>query len=87
MVGMNRALDSAVETVEEWFEPALLKKHVLMPRCEAYRAIHRPADMRDAMRARRPDMAVAHVPDRGHVPFLDEPEAQAVIAAFIGQLG
>ena len=41
----------------------------------------------DAMRARRPDMAVAHVPDRGHVPFLDEPEAQAVIAAFIGQLG
>lgn len=31
------------------------------------------------MRARRPDMAYAEVPDRGHVPFLDEPEAVAVI--------
>lgn len=28
---------------------------------------------------RRPDMAYAEVPDRGHVPFLDEPEALTVI--------
>ena len=27
------------------------------------------------MLARRPDMIKAEVPDRGHVPFLDEPEA------------
>ncbi len=27
------------------------------------------------MARRRPDMVVAEVPDRGHVPFLDEPEA------------
>ncbi len=27
------------------------------------------------MRRRRPDMVFADVPDRGHVPFLDEPEA------------
>jgi len=27
------------------------------------------------MRTRRPDMIFADVPDRGHVPFLDEPEA------------
>ncbi|WP_308918342.1 alpha/beta hydrolase [Jannaschia sp. LMIT008] len=27
------------------------------------------------MRRRRPDMIFADVPDRGHVPFLDEPEA------------
>lgn len=27
------------------------------------------------MQRRRPDMIVADVPDRGHVPFLDEPEA------------
>ncbi|MBM2576087.1 alpha/beta hydrolase [Jannaschia sp. Os4] len=29
----------------------------------------------DEMARRRPDMVVAHVPGRGHVPFLDEPEA------------
>jgi pimeloyl-ACP methyl ester carboxylesterase len=37
------------------------------------------------MRRRRPDLAYAEVPDRGHVPFLDEPEAQAVIAAVLEQ--
>ncbi len=31
------------------------------------------------MRRRRPDMIFADVPDRGHVPFLDEPEAVAAI--------
>ncbi|MCU4653329.1 alpha/beta hydrolase [Roseibacterium sp. SDUM158016] len=38
------------------------------------------------MRRRRPDMAYAEVPDRGHVPFLDEPEAKAVIAAVLEQV-
>lgn len=33
----------------------------------------------DEMRKRRPDMLFANVPDRGHVPFLDEPESLAVI--------
>ncbi|RED11793.1 alpha/beta fold hydrolase [Pontivivens insulae] len=32
-----------------------------------------------AMQAARPDMIAATVPGRGHVPFLDEPEAQAVL--------
>lgn len=36
------------------------------------------------MRHRRPDMRFADVPGRGHVPFLDEPEAVAIIQAFIG---
>jgi len=31
------------------------------------------------MRARRPDMIFAQVPDRGHIPFLDEPVAVAAI--------
>jgi hypothetical protein len=31
-------------------------------------------------------MAFAELPDRGHVPFLDEPEAQAVIAAVLDQV-
>ena len=38
------------------------------------------------MRRRRPDMLYAEVPDRGHVPFLDEPEALAVIREWIGRL-
>lgn len=35
------------------------------------------------MRARRPDMIFAEVPDRGHIPFLDEPESIAAIRAFL----
>ncbi|MGV8953856.1 MAG: alpha/beta fold hydrolase [Cypionkella sp.] len=35
------------------------------------------------MRARRPDMLLGEVPDRAHIPFLDEPEAQAVLHQFI----
>jgi pimeloyl-ACP methyl ester carboxylesterase len=35
------------------------------------------------MRARRPDMIYAQVPDRAHIPFLDEPEALAAIHAFV----
>ena len=33
----------------------------------------------EAMAAKRPDMICAEVPDRGHVPFLDEPEALAAL--------
>ena len=35
---------------------------------------------------RRPDMVFADVPGRGHVPFLDEPEALAAIREWIGKL-
>lgn len=35
------------------------------------------------MRARRPDMLFAEVPDRAHIPFLDEPEALALIRRFL----
>lgn len=35
------------------------------------------------MRRRRPDMAFAELGDRGHVPFLDEPDARAVIDAVL----
>ncbi|SIO54099.1 Pimeloyl-ACP methyl ester carboxylesterase [Rhodovulum sp. ES.010] len=38
------------------------------------------------MRRRRPDMIYAEVADRGHVPFLDEPESVAAIAAFLERL-
>ena len=35
------------------------------------------------MRRRRPDMIFAQVPDRGHVPFLDEPRALVAIHAWL----
>jgi pimeloyl-ACP methyl ester carboxylesterase len=38
------------------------------------------------MQAHRPDMLVAEVPDRAHIPFLDEPEAVALIRAFLSDL-
>jgi pimeloyl-ACP methyl ester carboxylesterase len=44
------------------------------------------ADTVTRMRARRPDMAVAEVPDRAHIPFLDEPEAIGLIRAFLAGL-
>lgn len=36
------------------------------------------------MKRRRPDMVLARVPDRGHIPFLDEPQAVAAIQEWIG---
>jgi len=38
------------------------------------------------MRRRRPDMIYADVPDRGHVPFLDEPASKEVLDAWLNQL-
>lgn len=40
----------------------------------------------DEMAARAPDMIYAEVPDRGHVPFLDEPESLSAIHRFLGLL-
>jgi pimeloyl-ACP methyl ester carboxylesterase len=45
------------------------------------------AETASEMKARRPDMIAVDVPNRGHVPFLDEPEAQGVISAFLARLG
>jgi pimeloyl-ACP methyl ester carboxylesterase len=38
------------------------------------------------MQARRPDMAFAQVSGRAHIPFLDEPEAVALIRSFLERL-
>ncbi|SMR70646.1 Pimeloyl-ACP methyl ester carboxylesterase [Aliiroseovarius halocynthiae] len=38
------------------------------------------------MRRRRPDMGYAKVPDRGHVPFLDEPEGLATLNAWLEKM-
>lgn len=37
----------------------------------------------EGMQARRPDMIRAEIPDRGHIPFLDEPEALAAIRTWL----
>ncbi len=37
----------------------------------------------DEMRRRRPDMIYAEIPDRAHIPFLDEPESLRAIGAFL----
>jgi pimeloyl-ACP methyl ester carboxylesterase len=38
------------------------------------------------MKARRPSLITAEVPDRGHVPFLDEPESLAAIHTVLERL-
>ena len=38
------------------------------------------------MQARRPDMIAATVMGRGHIPFLDEPEAVAALQTWLGKL-
>ncbi len=40
----------------------------------------------DEMLQRRPDMIFANVPDRAHIPFLDEPESLGVIDQFLKAL-
>lgn len=39
------------------------------------------------MARRRPDMILAEVPDRAHVPFLDEPAALAALAQWLARIG
>jgi pimeloyl-ACP methyl ester carboxylesterase len=41
------------------------------------------ADCAQKMRLRRPDMDFADVPDRAHIPFLDEPEAVTLIHTWL----
>ena len=40
----------------------------------------------EQMKARRPDMVAVTVPDRGHIPFLDEPEARDALSRWLGML-
>lgn len=44
------------------------------------------AETAQAMQARRPDMLRAEIPGRGHIPFLDEPEALAIIRPWLRTL-
>jgi len=44
------------------------------------------AETLSEMQKRRPDMHVAVVPDRAHIPFLDKPEAVAALTAWVKEL-
>ncbi|WP_147111392.1 alpha/beta fold hydrolase [Tateyamaria sp. syn59] len=44
------------------------------------------AEIAQKMQDRRPDMIYAEVPDRGHVPFLDEPEALSALRAWMEKM-
>lgn len=44
-----------------------------------------PGTVQEMLR-RRPDMIHADIPDRGHVPFLDEPASKEVLNAWLKQL-
>lgn len=44
------------------------------------------AEVLGKMHARRPDLIVAEVPARGHVPFLDEPESLAALEALLARV-
>ncbi len=46
-------LDSALPDVHEWFDEQLVTQRGLLPRRQAYRAVHLPKDMTEAMAARR----------------------------------
>lgn len=50
---ISRNLPSLLPAVEEWFDPQLLRQRDLLPRPEAFRAIHRPATWSEAVAARR----------------------------------
>ncbi|MCR9097198.1 MAG: alpha/beta hydrolase [bacterium] len=43
-------------------------------------------DIVERMRAEKPDLEVLEVPNRGHVPLLDEPECLAAIEAFLDRV-
>ena len=50
---IQQNLKQGIDAIQEWFEPEMLKKRSLLSRSEAYRLIHQPPDLRQAMRARR----------------------------------
>ncbi len=50
---VERNLPAVLEQVQEWFDPELLKMRSLIDRRSAYRMIHTPANLNEALRARR----------------------------------
>ena len=82
---LRRAVEEAGHAPDLWpFFDALAGKPVCLIRGAGSDLMS--AATADRMQARRPDMIRADVPGRGHVPYLDEPQAVAALREWIGQL-
>ena len=82
---LRDAVEAGGDVPDLWpFFDALAGKPICLIRGAGSNLLH--ADTVARMQARRPNMICAEVPDRGHVPFLDEPEAVAALTAWMEQL-
>ncbi|MEO0666645.1 MAG: alpha/beta hydrolase [Pseudomonadota bacterium] len=82
---LRDAVEAGGDVPDLWpFFDALAGKPTCLIRGAGSNLLH--ADTVARMQARRPDMIYANVPDRGHVPFLDEPEAVAALTAWMKEL-
>ena len=79
---LRRAVETAGHAPDLWpFFDALAGKPLCLIRGANSELLR--MDTVQKMRERRPDMIFANVPDRGHIPFLDEPEALAALHQWI----
>ncbi len=78
--GTNPRTDSGAADLWKWFG-ALQNVPTLLLRGENSELLSAQAALR--MKAEKNDLAAVTVKDRGHVPFLDEPEAVEAIDAFL----
>ena len=78
--GTNPRTDAGAADLWKWFG-ALRNKPTLVLRGENSELLS--AETVAAMKAQKSDLVTVSVKDRGHVPFLDEPEAVAAIDAFL----
>jgi pimeloyl-ACP methyl ester carboxylesterase len=78
--GTNPRTDAGAADLWRWFA-ALRTVPTLVLRGENSELLS--AETIAQMKAKKPDLVTATVKDRGHVPFLDEPEAVTAIDAFL----
>jgi pimeloyl-ACP methyl ester carboxylesterase len=78
--GTNPRTDSGAADLWKWFA-ALNRVPALILRGENSELLS--AETVARMKAEKPDLLTVTVKDRGHVPFLDEPEAVTAIDAFL----
>ena len=82
---LRDAVEAGGEIPDLWpFFDALAGKPLCLIRAEGSDLLS--AETAQKMQTRRPDMIYATVPGRGHIPFLDEPEAIAALGAWMEQL-
>ena len=81
--GTNPRTETGAADLWRWFQ-ALASVPTLVLRGENSELLSQ--ETVSAMQATKSDLACVTVKDRGHVPFLDEPEAVAAIDAFLTRI-